>query len=140
MELKLEVIVVPVSDLDRAKQFYTEQAGFTLDHDTKVSDTFRVMQLTPPGSACSIVIQSHMPGTDAPPQPGSVKGLQLVTPDLRATRAELAGRGLDITEVRVIDEGTFREARDDDTLDYVGFAFFRDPDGNSWAIQQLSRK
>jgi catechol 2,3-dioxygenase-like lactoylglutathione lyase family enzyme len=139
MEMRLEVVVVPVSDVDRAKEFYAEKVGFNVDHDTRITDEFRVVQLTPPGSGCSIVVQTVMPGADEQPEPGSLKGLQLVVSDLRAAHAELAGRGVDVGEIAVVDEGKFRPARDDDTLDYVGFCFFKDPDGNAWAVQQISR-
>ena len=139
MDWKLEVVVVPVSDVDRAKEFYAEKVGFNLDHDTQVSANHRVIQLTPPGSACSIVIQSRMPGADDQPQPGSLKGLQLVVSDIRAAREELAARGVPVSEVQVLDDGEWRPARDGDSLDYQGFCFFRDPDGNSWAVQQIDR-
>jgi catechol 2,3-dioxygenase-like lactoylglutathione lyase family enzyme len=136
MKLLLEVVQVPVSDVDRAREFYAEKVGFHLDHDTWHGDA-RVVQLTPPGSACSIVLGVGL-GTDM--QPGSLQGLQLVTPDLRATREALAARELDIGEVHVYAPEGLRQAREDDELDNVGFAFFGDPDGNRWAIQQISSR
>jgi catechol 2,3-dioxygenase-like lactoylglutathione lyase family enzyme len=136
MELRLEVIVVPVSDVDRAKAFYSEKLGFNVDVDRQVSDDYRVVQLTPPGSACSIVVQSHGGGLQAP---SPIKGLQLVTHDLRATRAQLVERGADVGQVQVFADGAPRDARDDDDLDFAGFVFFDDPDGNGWAIQQMPR-
>ena len=119
MDYKLELVAVPVSDVDRAKAFYTEQAGFNADHDHTVSDDIRFVQLTPPGSACSIALGKGI--TDAPP--GSVKGLQMVVEDVHAARAELAGRGVDVSEVQDFPWGSF--------------VFFSDPDGNGWALQQL---
>jgi catechol 2,3-dioxygenase-like lactoylglutathione lyase family enzyme len=135
MKLLLEVVQVPVSDVDRAKAFYTETVGFNLDHDNW-HGALRVVQLTPPGSSCSIVIGSGL----ADMEPGSIKGLQLVVPDVREARAELAGRGLEISEVQVIDTGGPRPVREGDNLDNVGFAFFSDPDGNGWALQQISAR
>jgi catechol 2,3-dioxygenase-like lactoylglutathione lyase family enzyme len=136
MKLLLEVVQVPVSNVDRAKAFYTEKAGFDLDHDNWHGEA-RVVQLTPPGSGCSVVIGVGL-GTDM--EPGSLEGLQLVTPDLRATRAALVERGLEISEVQVYVADGLRPSRDDEELDNVGFAFFRDPDGNRWAIQQISAR
>ena len=122
MDWKLELVQVPVSDVDRAKAFYTEKAGFNLDHDHKVSDEIRFVQLTPPGSACSIALGTGL--SDMPP--GSVRGLQLVVPDIHAARAELVERGVDVTEVQEFDWGSF--------------VFFSDPDGNGWAVQQIPRR
>jgi predicted enzyme related to lactoylglutathione lyase len=119
VDLRLELIQVPVSDVDRAKAFYTEKAGFNADHDHQVSDELRFVQLTPPGSACSIAIGtglSQMP-------PGSAEGLQLVTDDIHATRAELAERGVEVGEVQEFPWGSF--------------VFFSDPDGNGWAVQAI---
>ena len=119
MEWRLELVQVPVSDVDRAKSFYTDRVGFQADHDHQVSDQLRFVQLTPPGSACSIALGaglSQMP-------PGSVQGLQLVVPDIHAARAELIGRGVDASEVQEFPWGSF--------------VFFSDPDGNSWAVQQI---
>jgi catechol 2,3-dioxygenase-like lactoylglutathione lyase family enzyme len=132
----LEVVQVPVSDVDRAKAFYTEKVGFNVDHDTRVGEELRIVQLTPPGSGCSIVIGSGLSDME----PGSLDGLQLVVPDIRAARAELAARGLEIGEVQVYGPDGLRPSRDGDALDNVGFAFFSDPDGNGWALQQISAR
>ncbi|WP_159921884.1 MULTISPECIES: VOC family protein [Nocardia] len=134
MNWTLEVVIVPVSDIDRAKQFYAEQLGFTLDHDTKVADGVRIVQLTPPGSGCSIVI-----GEGAVPDlpPGSQQGLQLVVNDLRKAHEELTSRGVEVTEIQVLGENPRPMP---DPLDNVGFFFFNDPDGNGWAVQQISTR
>jgi catechol 2,3-dioxygenase-like lactoylglutathione lyase family enzyme len=136
VKLLLEVVQVPVTDVDRAKAFYSEKAGFDLDHDNRHGDA-RVVQLTPPGSSCSIVFGVGL-GTEM--EPGSLQGLQLVVPDIRAARASLAARGLEISEVQVYAPEGVRPSRDDDELDNVGFAFFSDPDGNGWAVQQISAR
>lgn len=135
MEMTLEVLVVPVADVERAKEFYAEKLGFNVDTDAQLSDDFRVVQLTPPGSGCSIILMTK----GAQMEPGTLKGPQLVVADLRATRQELAERGVEVSEVQVIDGGPPRPAEPDDQLDYRGFVFFEDPDGNGWAIQQLSQ-
>ncbi|WP_028476810.1 VOC family protein [Nocardia sp. CNY236] len=134
MNWTLEVVVVPVSDVDRAKDFYSQRLGFTVDHDTKIADGVRIVQLTPPGSGCSIVI-----GEGAVPnmEPGSVKGLQLVVPDIEQAHKELAARGVAVTDVQVVGENPSPTA---DPLDNVGFVFFEDPDGNSWGVQQISSR
>jgi predicted enzyme related to lactoylglutathione lyase len=119
MDMKLELVAVPVSDVDRAKAFYTDQAGFNADHDHTVSDEVRFVQLTPPGSACSIALGKGV--IDAPP--GSVEGLQLVVDDIEAAHAELSGRGVDVSDVQDFPWGRF--------------VFFADPDGNRWAVQQI---
>ena len=119
MDWRLELVQVPVSDVDRAKSFYTEQVGFNADHDFQVTDELRFVQLTPPGSACSIAMGTGL--GEMPP--GSVEGLQMVVEDIHAARAELAGRGVDVSDVQVFDWGSF--------------VFFSDPDGNRWAVQQL---
>jgi len=119
VDWKLELVAVPVSDVDRAKSFYVDQAGFNADHDHTVSEDIRFVQLTPPGSACSIALGLGI--TDAPP--GSVKGLQMVVSDIQQARSELAGRGVEVSEVQDFPWGSF--------------VFFSDPDGNSWAVQQL---
>ncbi|MGH8825138.1 MAG: VOC family protein [Jiangellaceae bacterium] len=137
MNWTLEVVCVPVTDVDRAKAFYAEQLGFDLDHDTVVSDDVRVVQLTPRGSGCSVVI-----GKGAVPDmpPGSLKGLQLVVADLRAAHAELVGRGVDVTGIQVFDADGQRPSRAGDALDNVGFFYFSDPDDNGWAVQQISAR
>ncbi|MEV6690797.1 VOC family protein [Micromonospora sp. NPDC051196] len=134
MNWTLEVVVVPVSDVDRAKAFYADQVGFDVDHDTKISEDARIVQLTPPGSGCSIVI-----GKGVVPQmpPGSVKGLQLVVADLHKARAELLERGVEVSEIQVLGESPRPMP---DPLDNVGFVFFTDPDGNAWAVQQISSR
>jgi catechol 2,3-dioxygenase-like lactoylglutathione lyase family enzyme len=119
MDWKLELVAVPVSDVDRAKAFYTDKAGFVADHDHTVSDDLRFVQLTPPGSACSIALGKGL--LESPP--GSVQGLQLVVADIEAARAELAERGVDVSEVQDFPWGRF--------------VFFSDPDGNGWAVQQI---
>ncbi|MFY1598894.1 VOC family protein [Micromonospora sp. WMMD737] len=134
MNWTLEVVVVPVSDVDRAKAFYADRLGFAVDHDTAFGDDARIVQLTPPGSGCSIVI-----GKGVVPQmpPGSLKGLQLVVPDLRRARAELVERGVEVGEIQVVGENPRPVP---DPLDNVGFLFFADPDGNAWAVQQISER
>jgi catechol 2,3-dioxygenase-like lactoylglutathione lyase family enzyme len=134
MNWTLEVVIVPVADVDRAKAFYAQQLGFNLDHDTDLGDGNRVVQLTPPGSGCSIVLGS---GVVPSMPPGSLKGLQLVVPDIRRARAELVERGVEVSEVQVLGENRQPVA---DPLDNVGFVFFRDPDGNEWAVQQISTR
>ena len=119
MDWKLELMMIPVSDVDRAKAFYTEKAGFTADHDHQVSDDLRYVQLTPRGSTCSIAVGTGIVSTP----PGSVQGLQMVVADIEAAHAELAERGVEVSDVQVMDWGSF--------------VFFSDPDGNGWAVQQL---
>ena len=134
MQWTLEVVVVPVSDVDRAKAFYADRMGFAVDHDTRVGEGMRVVQLTPPGSGCSIVIGE---GVVPDMAPGSVQGLQLVVADIEAARAELLGRGVEVGEVQVLGESPRPQPH---PLDNVGFLFFRDPDGNGWAVQQISSR
>ena len=135
MEFRLEVIVVPVSDVDRAKDFYTEKAGFKLDVDSRRGPNMRVVQATPSGSAVSIAFGTGI----VTMEPGSLKGLQLVVKDVRAARELLAERGVDVSEVQVFEAGERRTAREDDDLDTAGFVFFNDPDGNAWAVQQMAK-
>jgi catechol 2,3-dioxygenase-like lactoylglutathione lyase family enzyme len=135
MDMTLEVIVVPVSDVERAKHFYADQVGFKVDTDAQLTDEFRVVQLTPPGSGCSIMLMTQ--GVQM--EPGTLKGAQLVVQDIRAAREELAGRGVEVSEVQFIGGGPPRPATPDDQLDYQGYVFFEDPDGNGWGIQQLSQ-
>ncbi len=132
MNWTLEVVVVPVSDVDRAKAFYADQIGFGVDHDTVVSDDLRVVQLTPRGSGCSIVIGRGIATMD----PGSLKGLQLVVSDLEAARTELVDRGVAVSEIQLL--GVAKPG--DPPLDNVGFMYFDDPDGNAWAVQQISSR
>jgi catechol 2,3-dioxygenase-like lactoylglutathione lyase family enzyme len=134
MNWTLEVVVVPVADVDRAKAFYADQLGFDVDHDTRLDGGNRVVQLTPPGSGCSIVIGSGVV-PDMPP--GSLKGLQLVVNDLNAARAQLLERGVEVGEVQVLGQNPRPVP---DPLDNVGFFFFSDPDGNGWAVQQISTR
>ncbi len=122
MDYKLELIAIPVSDVDRAKAFYTDAAGFVVDHDHTVSDDIRFVQLTPPGSACSIALGKGIVGTP----PGSAQGLQMVVSDVQAARAELVGRGVEVSEVEEFPWGSF--------------VHFSDPDGNGWSLQQLPRQ
>jgi catechol 2,3-dioxygenase-like lactoylglutathione lyase family enzyme len=119
MDWRLELVAIPVSDVDRAKAFYTEKAGFNADHDHTVSEEIRFVQLTPPGSPCSIALGTGI--VDTPP--GSVQGLQMVVSDVRAAREELLGRGVEVSDVQEFPWGSF--------------VFFNDPDGNSWSVQQL---
>jgi catechol 2,3-dioxygenase-like lactoylglutathione lyase family enzyme len=121
MDYKLELVAVPVSDVDRAKDFYVEKAGFNADHDHTVSEDIRFVQLTPPGSACSIAIGKGVSQS----QPGSVQGLQLVVDDAQAARDDLASRGVEVSDVQDFPWGRF--------------VFFSDPDGNGWAVQQIVR-
>jgi catechol 2,3-dioxygenase-like lactoylglutathione lyase family enzyme len=137
MNWTLEVVIVPVADIDRAKAFYTDQLGFDVDHDTKIDDDNRITQLTPPGSGCSIVIGK---GVVPPMDPGSIQGLQLVVNDVRAARAELIERGVDVSEVEYASPSGLRPAKDDDDLNNAGFIFFADPDGNGWAVQQITSR
>jgi catechol 2,3-dioxygenase-like lactoylglutathione lyase family enzyme len=132
MNWTLEVVIVPVSDVDRAKSFYADRLGFNVDHDTRISEGNRIVQLTPPGSGCSIVIGE---GVLPPMPPGSLKGLQLVVNDIHRAHAELAERGVDVSDVQVIGENPRPVP---DPLDNVGFVFFSDPDGNGWTVQQIS--
>ena len=122
MELKLELIPVPVADIDRAKAFYTEQVGFRLDHDVRPSATVRVVQLTPPGSACSIVLGESMGGIVMPP--GSLRGLHLVVANIATARAELAGRGVAMGAIR--------------DLGSIKYAGLEGPDGNTWTLQEIA--
>jgi len=123
MDLKLEVIPIPVTDVDAAKAFYTEQVGFDLDHDVSPHEGMRVVQMTPPGSACSVVIGVGMPIGE----PGSIKGVQLVVDDVDAVREALAGRGVGVGDVQQLGPEDSPGSR---------FLFFEDPDGNGWAVQQ----
>ena len=141
MTYGIEVIVLPVRDVDRARDFYTGQAGFSLDVDYRPTDEFRVVQLTPPGSTCSVQIGVGL--TDA--APGSVRGLYLVVEDLQATRDQLIGRGLKVSEMRhksPIDDwrGGWERGLDPNRSDYASFADFTDPDGNQWVLQERSSR
>jgi catechol 2,3-dioxygenase-like lactoylglutathione lyase family enzyme len=124
MDMRLELVLLPVTDVDRAKTFYTDKLGFNVDVDHRASDEFRVVQLTPPGSACSIAIGTGIVGTP----PGSVQGLHLVVADIHAARKELLERGVEISEVEKLTQPGKPS---------VFYAYFEDPDGNGWALQQL---
>ena len=119
MDWKIELVAIPVTDVDRAKAFYTEKVGFNADHDHRVSEEVRFVQLTPPGSACSIALGTGISKS----QPGSVQGIQMVVSDINAARAELLERGVQVSEVQEFAWGSF--------------VFFSDPDGNGWAVQQI---
>ena len=138
MDFRLELVLIPVSDVDRAKTFYTEQLGFRLDVDTTPSEGFRVVQMTPPGSACSITIGTGL--SDA--APGSYRGTHLVVSDIDAARAELVGRGVGVSEVRHFDRevGEWRPGADPGHGDYASFADFADPDGNTWVLQEVGHE
>ncbi len=134
----LEVVQVPVADVDRAKAFYAEQLGFAVDLDVRADDGHRFVQLTPPGSGCSIQVSA---GYFEDMVPGSLRGLVLVVPDVRAAHAQLVERGVANSGVVVTEDGTsYRQARDGDALDNVGFVHFSDPDGNKWSVQQISSR
>jgi catechol 2,3-dioxygenase-like lactoylglutathione lyase family enzyme len=136
MNWTLEVVCVPVTDVDRAKAFYADQLGFIVDFDTTISATSRVIQLTPPGSGCSIQIGLGI----VEMAPGSLQGVQLVVADLEAAHAALVARGVAVGPIQVYGQGGLRPRRDGDALDNVGFCFFSDPDGNGWAVQQISSR
>jgi catechol 2,3-dioxygenase-like lactoylglutathione lyase family enzyme len=135
MDLKLELVLIPVSDVDRAKTFYVEKAGFNLDVDHRASEEFRVVQMTPPGSACSITIGVGL--TDA--APGSYRGTHLVVTDIEAARAELVERGVDVSEIRHMGSGGWEPGPDPERRDYGSYADFTDPDGNTWVLQEARR-
>ena len=132
MDYKLELVLIPVSDVDRAKAFYTEKAGFHLEVDTMVGENMRVVQMTPPGSACSIAIGIGI--TDA--APGSYRGTHMVVTDIVAAHAELVGRGIEVSDVRHIDAEGWHPGPDPERRDYESFADFADPDGNTWVLQE----
>nr|ABY66031.1 glyoxylase/dioxygenase superfamily [Actinomadura madurae] len=137
MNWTLEVVCLPVTDLDRSLAFYSEGLGFNVDIDTVRPDGKRMIQVTPPGSGCSVMLGADM--NDMPP--GSMRGLQLVVRDILAAHAELTERGVKVGEVQVFtQDGSMRAYQDGDWLDNTGFLFFDDPDGNSWAVQQISAR
>ena len=144
MDFKLEAIVIPVSDVDRAKAFYTERCGFSMDVDHKASESFRVVQCTPPGSACSITFGVGV----SQGQPGSYSGLHLVVDDIEAARAELSEHGVQVSEVFHDAGGVFHHAGttarlpgpDPDRTSYASFASFSDPDGNGWMLQEVTTR
>ena len=135
MDLKLELVLIPVSDVDRARAFYTEKVGFDLDVDHQPSDEFRVVQMTPRGSACSIAIGIGLTSAE----PGSYRGTHLVVHDIDAARAELVSRGVEVSDVRHFDraKGEWQPDSDPEHADYASFADFADPDGNTWVLQEV---
>ncbi|MDB5068516.1 MAG: Glyoxalase/bleomycin resistance protein/dioxygenase [Chloroflexi bacterium] len=133
MDWKLELVVVPVSDVDRAKTFYIDRAGFTLEVDHSAGDDFRVVQLTPPGSACSIALMRNTESA------GSVQGLHLIVSDIDAAHAQLVERGMDAGEIVHFESGRQVAGPDPHRSDYGSFLSFRDPDGNGWLVQEVRR-
>ena len=136
MDWKLELAVIPVSDVDRAKTFYTEKVGFNLDSDRRLGEEFRIVQMTPKGSACSIAVGTGI--TDA--APGSVRELHLVVPDIEVARAELAKRGVDVSDARHLGPDGWAPGPDPERRDYNSIADFGDPDGNTWVLQERGRQ
>jgi catechol 2,3-dioxygenase-like lactoylglutathione lyase family enzyme len=133
MDYKLELILIPVTDIDRAKAFYVDNCGFTLDVDHEPNDEFRVVQVTPPGSACSLTFGLGI--TEA--QPGSVRGTHLVVTDIEAARSELVARGVEVSEVRHMTPTGWQPGADPEHARYNSFADFADPDGNTWVLQEV---
>ena len=133
MDYKLEVVIVPVADVDRAKAFYSEQCGFIVDVDHQASDDFRVVQLTPPGSACSITFGKGI--SDA--APGSLRGTHLIVTDIQAAHTELSGRGVKVTDIRHMTPEGWQPGPDPAHTDYNSFIDFADPDGNTWVLQEV---
>jgi catechol 2,3-dioxygenase-like lactoylglutathione lyase family enzyme len=135
MDWKLELVVVPVSDVDRAKAFYTEQLGFSLDVDHRAGESFRVVQMTPSGSACSITIGVNVGAGE----PGTTKGLHLVVEDIEAAHAHLQAAGVENSGIQHFEDGEPTPGPDPERRDYGSFIFFTDPDGNGWAVQEVRR-
>ena len=133
MDWKLELIILPVTDIDRAKRFYQDKLGFTLDVDHSAGEDFRIVQLTPPGSACSVTLMRK------PESAGSVQGLHLVVTDIEAAHAELTGRGADVSEVFHFANGVQTSGPDPARGSYNSFVSFADPDGNGWLVQEANR-
>lgn len=133
MDMKLELVIIPVSDVDRAKSFYVDRLGFALDVDHRISEEFRVVQMTPPGSACSITIGVGMSNAE----PGSYRGTHLVVTDIVAARAELVARGVEVDKIHHFVDGQRRPGPDPDHRRYNSFAGFADPDGNTWVLQEV---
>jgi predicted enzyme related to lactoylglutathione lyase len=136
VDMKLELLLLPVADVDRAKTFYAEAAGFNVDVDHQPSDEFRIVQLTPPGSACSITIGKGL----SLAAPGSVRGMHLMVSDIEAARAELVGRGVEVSDVRHLEAGAWVPGPDPERSDYGSFADFSDPDGNTWVLQERGHR
>jgi catechol 2,3-dioxygenase-like lactoylglutathione lyase family enzyme len=135
VDWKLELVVVPVSDVDRAKAFYEERAGFTVDVDHRAGESFRVVQLTPPGSAASISIGTGISGAT----PGSYEGMHLVVEDIEAAHAHLQAAGVENSDIQHFEDGKPTPGPDPERRDYGSFIFFTDPDGNGWAVQEVRR-
>ena len=135
MDYLLELVLIPVTDVDRAKEFYLDKAGFELNVDTRVSDEMRVVQVTPPGSACSVGFGTGITAA----APGSAQGLHLVVADIVTARDELAGRGVGISEVRHLESGQWVPGPHPKRGNYESFADFADPDGNVWVLQEVNR-
>jgi catechol 2,3-dioxygenase-like lactoylglutathione lyase family enzyme len=133
MDWRLELVVVPVSDVDRAKAFYTEQLGFRLDVDHRAGDSFRVVQMTPPGSACSITIGVNVGAGE----PGTMRGLHLIVDDIEAAHVQLEKAGVESSGIQHFVDGAMTPGPDPERADYGSFIFFADPDGNSWAVQEV---
>jgi len=134
MDFKLELIIVPVADVDKVKAFYVDKAGFRLDVDHSAGEDFRVVQLTPPGSACSITLMKN------PAAAGSIQGLHLVVTDIEAARAELDGRGVDVSDVFHFEEGGQKPGPDPERATYNSFLSFSDPEGNGWLVQEVRKQ
>ena len=132
MDFKLELVLIPVADVDRAKHFYVERCGFTLDVDHQPNDEFRIVQITPPGSACSLTIGIGITSAE----PGSYRGTHLIVTDIEAARAELVGRGVDISDIRHFSGTGWEPGPHPEHADYNSFADFSDPDGNTWVLQE----
>jgi catechol 2,3-dioxygenase-like lactoylglutathione lyase family enzyme len=136
VDLKLELVLLPVADVDRAKAFYTEKVGFNLDVDTEPVEGFRIVQMTPPGSACSITVGKGLELAD----PGSVRGTHLCVTDIEAARAELVGRGVEVSEVTHFEGGVSLPGADPEHNNYGSYANFSDPDGNTWVLQEVGHE
>ncbi len=132
MDWKLELVVVPVSDMDRAKEFYVDQAGFNLDVDHRAGDEFRIIQLTPPGSACSVTLMKNRAA-------GSLQGLHLIVDDIEAAHDELSGRAVESSDIFHFEEGVQTPGPDPNRNDYGSYISFSDPDGNGWLVQEAKR-
>ncbi|MGN6577530.1 MAG: glyoxalase superfamily protein [Nocardioides sp.] len=135
MDWKLELVILPVSDVDRAKEFYVDRLGFHLDVDHNAGEAFRVVQMTPPGSACSITVGVNIGAGE----PGTTKGLHLVVDDIEAAHEHLENAGVSTSGIQHFVEGVMTPGPDPDRRDYNSFIFFEDPDGNGWAVQEVNR-
>lgn len=139
MDLKLELVLLPVADVDRAKAFYTEKVGFNLDVDTEPTPGFRIVQMTPPGSACSITIGTFGTSVELA-EPGSVRGMHLVVSDIEAVRTDLVERGVEVSEITHFEAGERKPGLDPDRSNYGSYADFSDPDGNTWVLQEVGHE